>query len=172
VSIATNVEIKAEISDLHKLRELAESITDVPCEAIKQHDIFFNAPRGRLKLRVLNPGFGQLVYYERQDCSAPRPSNYIVSVTTEPDSLERVLAAALGVRGVVDKERYLYKVGNTRIHLDKVKGLGDYLELEVVLTPGQTVQEGKEIALLLIRRLGINEADLIDVAYIDLLKRQ
>lgn len=46
-------------------------------------------------------------------------------------SLQAVLSEALGVQGVVKKERRLYMVGQTRVHLDRVEGLGDFLELEV-----------------------------------------
>jgi adenylate cyclase class IV len=59
--------------------------------------------------------------------------------------------------------------GQTRIHLDDVCGLGKFVEIEVVLSPGQTTSEGIDIAHSLMRRLGISESDLIDAAYIDML---
>ena len=61
-------------------------------------------------------------------------------------------------------------VGNTRIHLDQVEGLGPFMELEVVLGPGQSDAEGQAIATELMETLGIAETDLIEVAYIDLLE--
>ena len=33
--------------------------------------------------------------------------------------------------GIVKKHRMLYMVGQTRVHIDEVEGLGHYLELEV-----------------------------------------
>ncbi|HEK85562.1 MAG TPA: CYTH domain-containing protein, partial [Candidatus Aminicenantes bacterium] len=57
----------------------------------------------------------------------------------------------------------------TRLHLDQVEGLGDFLELEVVLHPGQTEAEGQAIAYELMEKLGLKQEDLIDRAYIDLL---
>jgi predicted adenylyl cyclase CyaB len=170
--MGTNVEIKARIGDMQRTRQIAESISDVPCQMIVQHDVFFCVDRGRLKLRVLDPKMGQLVYYERQNHAGPRASHYQISVTAEPELLERVLSAALGVRGTVDKRRYLYWVGNTRIHLDEVDGLGHFLELEVVLDRGQSEEQGTEAALALMARLGVSAEDLIDVAYIDLLEMQ
>ena len=46
-------------------------------------------------------------------------------------SVDQLLTAALGVRGQVIKTRTLYIAGQTRIHIDQVQGLGDFLELEV-----------------------------------------
>ncbi len=60
-------------------------------------------------------------------------------------------------------------MGQTRIHLDRVDGLGDFVELEVVLRPDQEQREGIAIAHELMRRLGIAEDQLVKVAYIDLL---
>lgn len=166
-----NVEIKARVNDLNTAREHVERVADGPAQVLVQRDVFFQTPRGRLKLRVLGPGEGQLVYYERQDKAGPKRSDYMVAPTTDPTSLERLLGECLGVRGVVAKERHLYWAGNTRIHLDHVEGLGDFLELEVVLEPGQCVEEGVQRAHDLMGQLAIGEADLVDIAYVDLFEQ-
>jgi predicted adenylyl cyclase CyaB len=168
--MATNIEIKARIHDPDRLRELVERIYDKPGEVLLQEDTFFHTPRGRLKLRTLAPDRGQLIYYEREDGSGPKPSNYFLSPTSDPDSLKTVLSAGLGVRGVVRKRRLVYMVGNTRIHLDEVEGLGSFLELEVVLGPGESMEAGVATATGLVTELGIQESDLIQTAYIDLLE--
>jgi predicted adenylyl cyclase CyaB len=170
--MATNIEIKAETKDLKKLRALAEELSDVAGATITQEDTFFHAPRGRLKLRTLSPERGELIYYERADASGPKPSNYLVYATSDPNSLKATLSASLGVRGIVRKRRTLYRVGQTRIHLDEVEHLGTFLELEVVLGPGQGEHEGAMIAAELMAQLGIKKGDLIEVAYIDLLEGQ
>jgi predicted adenylyl cyclase CyaB len=168
--MATNVEIKARVGDPDKLQGLVEALSDTPVTVIPQEDVFFYTPGGRLKLRVLAPDSGQLIYYERQDASGPKQSNYMISYTGEPDTLQAVLAGALRVRGIVRKQRLLYMVGNTRVHLDEVEGLGSFMELEVVLGPGQSEEEGQAIATELMQKLEINGTDLIEVAYIDLLE--
>jgi predicted adenylyl cyclase CyaB len=168
--MATNVEIKARVKNPDSLLARAQELSDAPGELIRQEDTFFHTSQGRLKLRVLEPDRGQLVYYERADTSGPRRSYYVISETADPNSLQTVLAAALGVRGVVHKERLLFQVGQTRVHLDSVEGLGTFMELEVVMRPGQEDAAGQAIAAELMRKLGIAESDLIDVAYIDLLE--
>jgi predicted adenylyl cyclase CyaB len=90
----------------------------------------------------------------------------------EPDALTEVLSQALGVRGVVRKKRTLYRAGQTRFHLDDVEGLGTFLEIEVVLEPEQSTTEGAEIARQIMKRLDIQEADLVESAYVDLLEEK
>jgi predicted adenylyl cyclase CyaB len=170
--MATNIEIKAKARDPERLRALAEAVSDTPPRVIPQRDVFFYTSQGRLKLRILAPSQGYLVYYERVDASGPRASDYYVSATSDPQSLEHILSAALGVRGQVHKVRTLYLVGHTRIHLDKVEGLGHFVELEAVLGPGQTAEEGRAMVDDLMVKLEIGEGDLIDVAYIDLLEQR
>ncbi len=170
--MATNIEIKARVQDPDRLRELVEELCDTPGEVLFQEDTFFHTPRGRLKLRILAPDDGQLIYYERENASGPKPSSYFISPTSDPDSLKTVLSGALGTRGVVRKRRLVYVVENTRIHLDEVEGLGSFLELEVVLRPGESPEAGEAVATELMRELKINESDLIKVAYIDLVVRQ
>jgi len=168
--MATNIEIKAKIRDFDRLKKWVEQISDTPVEIIPQTDTFFHTPQGRLKLRELG-GHGQLIYYERVDVSGPKRSNYFISHTDEPASLAEVLTFGLGVRGVVRKQRLLYLVGKTRIHLDQVEGLGNFLEFEVVLDDEDTPEEGEQIAAELMQTLGIKETDLVEGAYMDLLEK-
>ena len=82
-----------------------------------------------------------------------------------------MLKLAYGIRGIVRKTRYLYLVGQTRIHLDDVEGLGQFMELEVVLKEEQSNEEGQKIAEDLMSALGVERGDLIDGAYMDLLEK-
>jgi predicted adenylyl cyclase CyaB len=164
-----NIEIKARVHDFSALRQRAEQLSDAECQVIPQEDTFFNCPHGRIKLRELGPEHGQLVYYLRQDTAGPKHSAYQIFETDNPASLKLILAQAYGVLGVISKVRYLYMVGQTRIHLDDVRGLGKFMELEVVLRPDQTDAQGQAIAEELMRKLGILEGDLIEGAYMDLM---
>ena len=166
-----NIEIKARVSNLAELRRRAEEISDTPVEVIPQEDTFFHTPKGRLKLRQLQPDRAQLVYYERPNQDGPKRSNYQLFETDNPEGLKTTLQLALGVRGVVRKTRYLYLAGQTRIHLDDVEGLGTFMELEVVLADGQTDAEGQSVAEGLMEKLGIRPEDLLEGAYMDLLEK-
>ena len=108
---------------------------------------------------------------ERPDQDGPKRSNYHIYETSDPQGLKTALRMALGVRGVVRKTRYLYLAGQTRIHLDDVEGLGQFMELEVVLREGQSDAEGQAIAEDLMTRLGVRKEDLLEGAYMDLLEK-
>jgi predicted adenylyl cyclase CyaB len=166
---ATNIEIKARVADLDRLRASAESISDTAVEVLDQEDIFFAAPEGRLKLRIRGEHSGELIHYHRADTAEPKASRYLIAPTSSPAALKEILSRVLPLAGVVRKRRWLYLVGQTRIHLDRVEGLGDFVELEVVLLPDQDQKEGVAIAEDLMSRLGIAPEQLIKEAYIDLL---
>jgi predicted adenylyl cyclase CyaB len=170
--VPRNVEIKARVRDLKALLAAVKAIADGEAELLLQDDTFFSSPRGRLKLRVLADGMGELIAYRRPDVGGPRESRFAKAPVTDPASLAAVLDSALGATGVVRKRRTLYRHGQTRIHLDEVEGLGTFLELEVELGDEQPTGEGERIARALMGRLGIGEDDLVAAAYVDLLARQ
>lgn len=167
-----NVEIKARAEDFEAIRSLAGQISDSPPTLIEQEDTFFRCPNGRLKVRRLSSHSGELIYYERPNAAEPAESRYIRAATGDPDSLAQALSYALAIRGVVRKKRTVYVSGQTRIHLDEVEGLGQFVELEVVLAPDQTFPDGLRQAREMMGRLGIHQRQLLDQAYIDLLEQR
>lgn len=164
-----NVEIKAKVEDLGKLRRKAEELSHTPGLLIKQCDTFFKVATGRLKLRETDGKSAQLIFYERPDSDGPKLSNYSISEINDPKGLKETLGLALGTIGEVEKERWLYLVEQARIHCDRVKSLGDFMELEVVLQDQQQLKEGEAVAKDLMRKLNIKEEDLLEGAYMDII---
>ncbi|XP_041365704.1 uncharacterized protein LOC121380794 [Gigantopelta aegis] len=167
-----NVEIKARMSDQTFLVNQAAELSSSDGCLIVQEDTFFNTPEGRLKLRQIKGDKAQLIYYNRPDKPGPKLSDYHVTIIENPGSLKTTLSKAYGIKGVVKKERRLYLVGQTRVHVDSVEGLGDFMELEVVLDEDQTVDDGQKIAENLMTQLGVKKEDLIQGAYMDLIIKQ
>lgn len=163
-----NVEIKARLEDAVGTRVRVQGIADTGPELIVQDDTFFHSPEGRLKLRVFADDSGELIYYRRADAAGPKESFYLIAAADDPHALRNVLAHAYGVIGRVRKVRTLFLAGRTRLHLDSVEGLGEFLELEVVLRDGEAVGAGEEEAQRLLKRLGIHDEQLVEGAYIDL----
>jgi len=165
-----NVEIKARMADLAAVRTTVEQLADKGPVVLEHEDTFFRCEQGRLKLRCLGDGApAELIFYRREKAAGPKESRYVIHRTSDPQGLLAVLSAALEVRAVVRKRRTLYLVGPTRVHLDEVEGLGQFVELEVVLQPGQDISEGVAIARGLIAKLGISQNQLVEKAYVDLL---
>ena len=168
--MARNVEIKARVTNFPQLQEDAARLSGTPGETIHQVDVFFNIDQGRLKLRILAPDYGELIYYIRENQRGPKVSQYQRAKTTEPEKMREILKQKYGVRGVVRKVRILHWINNTRIHLDQVEGLGFFMELEVLLEEDQSVAGGLKIADDLMQKLKIQTDDLIEMAYIDMLE--
>ncbi len=166
-----NIEIKAHARNFEEIQARAERFSQSPVQIIEQEDTFFNVEQGRLKLRILAPNHSQLIFYTRPDQEGPKRSEYHLAYSSDPVNLRRVLELAYGIRCVVRKTRYLYLVGQTRVHLDDVEGLGRFMELEVVLEEGQSDADGQMVAEELMSALGVERGDLIDGAYMDLLEK-
>jgi predicted adenylyl cyclase CyaB len=78
---------------------------------------------------------------------------------------------AYGEAGRVRKQRTLFLAGRTRIHLDRVEGLGSFLELEVVLADDEPPAKGIAEAHRLMEQLGVASTQLVEGAYVDLLSK-
>ncbi|MEY8875402.1 MAG: class IV adenylate cyclase [Leptothrix sp. (in: b-proteobacteria)] len=167
--MARNIEIKARVDDLAALAIRTAAIaTEGPIQ-IDQDDTFFACEVGRLKLRALAPDHGELIFYRRANEHGPKESFYVRTATADPSGLCDCLSLAHGVSGRVIKRRTLYLIGRTRVHLDCIEGLGDFMELEVVLDGTESTEAGTQEARALMAQLGIDADQLVDTAYVDLL---
>lgn len=168
-----NVEIKVRITqNLESLLSRVAAIADHEPNEIFQDDTFFICPNGRLKLRAFSRTEGELIFYQRPDGTEPKVSIYVISETAVPDSLREVLQLAYGDAGRVRKVRTLFRVGRTRVHIDRVEGLGNFLELEVVLAEEEPVESGITVAHELLEKLELSSKQLVAEAYVDLLTMQ
>jgi predicted adenylyl cyclase CyaB len=170
--MARNIEIKARIASVADIVARVTPLADKGPMLIVQDDAFYRCPSGRLKLRIFSPDDGELIFYRRADQAGPKESFYVRTPTSSPLSLGQTLAMAYGEIGRVRKRRTLFLVGRSRVHLDVVEGLGEFLELEVVLRDREPAEEGVREAERLMSALGIASSQLIERAYVDLLAEQ
>ncbi|WP_018903375.1 class IV adenylate cyclase [Variovorax paradoxus] len=170
--MARNIEIKARIDSVERVALIAAKLADSGPLEIAQDDTFFRCDNNadRLKLRTFAPDRAELIFYRRANSSGPKESFYLISPTTTPDALRESLTLAWGQAGRVRKQRRLFIVGRTRVHLDRVEGLGEFLELEVVLEEGEPPEVGTAEAHALMAQLGIASEQLVQGAYVDLLQ--
>lgn len=168
--MARNIEIKARAHQFDQLLARAAALATEPPLIYRQQDFFYDVPNGRLKLRQFDDHTpAELIFYQRDDRDGPKVSYYSRSPVTNPEAMHTLLAQALNTRGIVNKERHVYIVGRTRINLDRVDGLGDFIELEVLLAEDDDEAGGEQEAEEWFERLGVVSSDLVPVAYVDLL---
>ena len=170
-----NIEVKARIDSVDTLLPRAQAVAGAEPEAIHQDDTFFRVPHGRLKLREFVDGSAELIHYHRPDSGEPKASDYVRVPVPDAAALREVLSRGCGVLGRVRKQRWLLLVNDgsfhTRIHLDRVEGLGDFMELEVVLQGGQSDADGAAVAERLMAALELQDAPRLVGSYFDLLRR-
>lgn len=170
-----NIEIKARLKNISESRKVAAQLSGAqPHAQLRQVDTYFKVPNGRLKLRE-EQGEGAknvLIFYHRPDQAGPKRSDYEMVATDTPAALKRALSEAMGVRVVVVKQRTVFLYENVRIHLDKVEGLGEFLEFEAVMPDGIPDSRGHEQLQKLMQDFSINEEDLIENSYCNMLERK
>ncbi len=165
-----NLELKARCPDLAAARARTEALATGWLGVDRQVDTYFRAPGGRLKLRESSLSGGQLIPYLRPDQQRARRSDYVVIPLPEPERTKALLTQVLGVHRVVSKRREIALYQNVRIHLDRVDGLGDFVELEAVWD-GSEAGEAEQVAKVayLREQLGIADAALVSLSYEGLL---
>jgi len=161
-----NYEIKCKADNLSALRRLLRKNGTYSFSIEKQKDTYYKVKRGRLKLRIINNETGNLIYYARDEKSGKRISGYFISATKNFHDLNEILKTQFEVLITVEKKREIYIKGNCRIHLDTVKNLGQFLEIEIIYKDFSKAEIQMEE---IIKFLNLNENKFIKNSYSDLL---
>jgi adenylate cyclase, class 2 len=166
------IEIKAKCSNQNKIRDILTSHQALFKGTDHQIDTYFKVNHGRLKLREGNIE-NHLIYYERENTATPKKSE-VTLFKTEPGSpLKDILIQSLGILVVVDKQREIYFIDNVKFHIDSVKDLGTFVEIEAIDDNGSIGKEKlHEQCQHYLDLFQINPPDLISVSYSDLLLKQ
>src|SRR3989449_2131714 len=161
-----NYEFKARLKNEAHVRTVLKALRARFIGTDHQVDTYFRVPRGRLKVRQGDIE-NALIFYERPNARGARPSR-VRMIELPPNSpVQEILAAALGVLAVVDKRREIYFAGNVKIHLDRVRGLGRFVEVEAISRSGR-VRRIREQARNFQKLFGIAHADMVAESYSDL----
>ncbi len=173
-----NIEIKAVCNDLDWVRTVARELSARLAGVEAQCDTYFRTARGRLKLRrrLLNTqedGTGdeqfELIWYQRPDTTKAKGSDYHLIRVVDGAELRQLLADGLGILVEVHKRRIVYLWRKVRIHLDEVKHLGSFVELEAIVDESCDETSARAKIEHLCEALKILPDHLIDVSYSDLL---
>jgi len=163
-----NIEIKAKCNNLEKIRNILKNENALYKGLDHQIDTYFNAKIGRLKLREGNIE-SKLIYYNRLEDNKGSKESEIILFKNIDDDLKQILIKSNGIRVIVDKKREIYFINNIKFHLDIVKDLGEFIEIECIkkenLTKADLVKQLNEYKI----KFEIKEKDLISESYSDLL---
>ena len=127
----TNLELKIQLKSHHLLRRRLIDIGADNIGILNQKDVYYTVPKGLLKLRI-EDGRESLIFYKRNENAKTRWSDYDI-IKFENEGGEKFLKKLFIVETVVEKRRELFYFENTRIHLDKVNILGNFIELETLV---------------------------------------
>lgn len=165
-----NVELKALDRDPAQSVVVCETLGADDHGELIQRDTYFNAASGRLKLREEENSASHLISYVRADELGERLSQYRIIEIEEAEGLKAALSESLGVRVTVSKRRRLLLWRGVRIHLDRVDGLGAFLEFEAVVPSGHSdLADERQKVEHLRGAFAIDAEDLIDRSYSDLI---
>lgn len=164
-----NVEIKARCSNPEKLHDTLINLGADYKGEDQQLDTYFNCTNGRLKLRKGNIE-NTLIFYQRENSADAKSSHVELEHLSPENQLRSVLKASHGIKVEVDKKRRIYFIDNVKFHIDKVKGLGSFMEIEAIESEKyKTHAQLLDQCNFFINKLGIRKKDFIEVSYSDLL---
>ncbi len=129
--MALNLELKIEVKSHDEMIKLINKNSGCFIKTLNQKDTYYKFDKGLLKLREQNGEF-ELVKYHRNEKEGERWSEYSL-LYLKGENVEKYLNDIFIIETIVEKERQLYIYENTRIHLDTVKNLSKFLELETVV---------------------------------------
>ena len=175
-----NLEIKTRYPNHRRAARLAiDQVDAVYSGQLVQTDTYYHVAAGRLKMRherlhsLLSSSWDEerfeLIHYHRVNERAARASHYEVLPVYDGAKTLRFLSAALGVKVRIDKARDLYLKDNLRIHLDRVRGLGRFLEFELIVSRANPLSQCRKRMHELVALFGITAGDLVACSYSDLL---
>ncbi len=166
---ALNIEIKAKCTDLEKIRAILTKLQAHFIGTDHQIDTYFKVNTGRLKLREGDIE-NALIHYYRPNQAGPKKSEVILYKSAPNSSLKEVLGASLGVLTIIDKQRSIYFIDNVKFHLDEVKTLGTFVEIEAIDTEGsRNEKQLKAQCEQYIQLFEIKNENLVDKSYSDLM---
>ncbi|MFB3896842.1 MAG: class IV adenylate cyclase [bacterium] len=163
------IEIKAKCDNQSRIRDILTSHHALFKGTDHQIDTYFKINHGRLKLREGNIE-NHLIYYDRENTATPKKSEVTLFKTEPGSSLKQILTQSLGILVIVDKQREIYFINNVKFHIDAVKDLGTFIEIEAIDDDGSIGKDKlREQCQHYLDLFQINPADLISHSYSDLL---
>jgi len=165
-----NIEIKAPCNNPEIIEEILLKNNAKYIGEDHQIDTYFNTEKGRLKLRE-GKIENSLIWYNRIEIKGLKKSEVILYKPNENiKSLKQILENTLKVWVIVDKTRKIFFIENVKFHIDKVKNLGNFIEIEAIDNIGSIGEEKlRKQCNKYIDLLKVDSSNFIDKSYSDLI---
>lgn len=163
-----NLEIKI------RLKNASPTLLPFYREILHQKDTYFSCPDGRLKIREEKGKEPYAIFYNRPDEKDQKLSHYEFYPIKDMSKFMGVFGSVLHQEIIVEKTRELYIIENARVHIDTVKNLGKFLEIEVVMSDEEkhTLENSNRLLNTILSMTGNNNSEKIAVGYRELLMRK
>ncbi len=165
-----NFEFKARLKDEKHIRTTLKNLRARFLGTDRQVDTYFQVQHGRLKVREGRLE-NALIFYQRADASRARRATIDLMLLPRRNSVRAILANALPVLAAVDKRREIYFVGNVKIHLDRVRSLGRFIEVEAITRRGD-LKKIRSQARKFQKLFRIAAGDIVPQSYSDLILKK
>jgi adenylate cyclase, class 2 len=162
-----NVEFKAELRDIGLARSICRAVGAQQIGTLEQTDTYFRLPDARLKRRETTGEETEWILYDRPNQVGAKVSTF--HIYSEDEAAERFGEMHRRPWIVVKKRRELWMLDQVRIHLDDVDGLGQFLELEALLSARQKRDDAEEAMFELRKQFAPVLGEQVAVGYSDLL---
>ena len=160
-----NLELKIKLKSFNIVKKILKEINAEFVKTLNQKDVYYKNHGGLLKLRIENSE-QSIIKYLRDEKGIDRFSAYEV-LHFAGGNAENFFSKVFKVETVVQKKRQLFMYYNTRIHLDTVEGLGNFLELETLVLNGKA--DAKKRYNEIIKLLKLDKYDSIRKSYRNLM---
>lgn len=138
-----NREFKAKVDELRSYEQKLQKLNPKFIGTDHQKDTYYKVGAGRkLKLREGNIE-NALIYYKRPEIAGEKSADILLYEHQPDEKLKMILEALHGIDIIVEKERKIYFCDNVKVHLDKVKGLGTFLEVEAIMDERSSLTEAQ-----------------------------
>jgi adenylate cyclase class 2 len=170
------VEAKIRVKDLAAVKAHLIRLGAEDCGKIRERDVYFNAPYrdfGKtdeaLRVRYSEPGHAALTYKGAKVKGFGAKARTELTVAVNPASAMEEILEKLGFVPVaeVHKVRHYFHLTGASVALDRVEGLGTFVEIEAAaeLTPAEAIACVDHV----VKKLGI-AGEYITLSYLELLR--
>lgn len=167
------IEIKAP-GDLKKVKEKLKRLDANRIGKKIQKDIYYQAPHRDFKktdeaLRIRREDEETYLTYKGPKIDEETKTREEIEINLEDFGKMDSILESLGFKKseTVEKQRELYSLDEYKIALDKVEGLGEYIEIEIITDTEDKYEEKKDNALNILEKLV--DSKTITKSYLEML---